>query len=124
AELRWIGEGSAAGIAPPAAVAARRGSRERMGWIVAALGMLSAAAWIFVASRGKPGPPQTLRVSLLPPAGTVSSGPLALSPDGRSVAFVTEKDGRRLLVVRALDTLDPRILPGTEGGLHPFWSPA
>ena len=123
AELRWIGEGSAAGLAPPAVVTARRSQRERLGWVVAALAVLAAAVWTLFGSREKPSAVQTLRVSLLPPEGTISSGPFALSPDGRRVAFVTLKEGKRVLCVRSLDSLQVQILAGTDDALYPFWSP-
>jgi hypothetical protein len=49
---------------------------------------------------------------------------LALSPDGRRIAFVaTTSDGRDLLFVRPLDALEGRAIEGTEGAAFPFWSP-
>ena len=50
---------------------------------------------------------------------------LAMSPDGRRVAFVaTDSNGRQQLWVRELGDLAPRALEGTEGADSPFWSPA
>ncbi|HEV3197963.1 MAG TPA: protein kinase [Bryobacteraceae bacterium] len=58
------------------------------------------------------------RFTVWPPGdGNVTR--LSLSPDGRSVAFVS---GGRLFV-RAFDSLEPRALDGTEGAGTPFWSP-
>lgn len=50
---------------------------------------------------------------------------MALSPDGRRLAFVsTGRGGQPMVWVRALDTLESRVLAGTEGAyLQPFWSP-
>ena len=62
-----------------------------------------------------------LQISL--PAGSLS---FTLSPNGRMVVVVAPSpDGRtRILWVRAMDSLEPRPLPGTEGALTPpFWSP-
>jgi len=42
-----------------------------------------------------------------------------LSPDGRSIVYA--QGGR--LWVRDLDQLEARAVPGSEGALHPFWSP-
>ena len=51
-----------------------------------------------------------------------STGP-NLSPDGSRLTFVaTDTLGRQMLWVRALDSLDLRELPGTEGAAFPFWS--
>jgi len=43
----------------------------------------------------------------------------SLSPDGSRIVYATGE----ALAVRELSSLDPRALPGTEGGLRPFWSP-
>ena len=45
--------------------------------------------------------------------------PLALSPDGRTIAYVAEE----MLHVRVLDRRAPRLLEGTEGAKAPFFSP-
>jgi Tol biopolymer transport system component/DNA-binding winged helix-turn-helix (wHTH) protein len=59
------------------------------------------------------------------PAGTeiVSGG--VVSPVGRHVAFVArdERTGRTALWVRAMDAVEPRMLPDTEGASNPFFSP-
>ncbi len=46
----------------------------------------------------------------------------AISPDGRSLAFVADHDGQPALWVRPLDTANAHALPGTEGARRPFWS--
>jgi Tol biopolymer transport system component len=48
---------------------------------------------------------------------------LAISPDGRHVAFVATTDGRIQIWVRSLATLAAQPIAGTEGGVSPFWSP-
>ena len=48
---------------------------------------------------------------------------LALSPDGRRLAFVTtDANSRILLWVRPIDSLVAEPLSGTEGAASPFWS--
>ena len=49
---------------------------------------------------------------------------LAVSPDGRRLAFTgPDESGRRLLWVRSLDSLTAQPLTGTDGAAAPFWSP-
>jgi len=48
----------------------------------------------------------------------------AISPDGRRLVFVNpDAAGRSVLWMRALGSLDPQPLTGTEGASGPFWSP-
>ncbi|HEX9762570.1 MAG TPA: LpqB family beta-propeller domain-containing protein, partial [Acidimicrobiia bacterium] len=48
---------------------------------------------------------------------------LALSPDGSRLVYQTAGEGGPFLVVRELDQLGARPLPGTEGGGYPVISP-
>ena len=79
---------------------------------------------------------QLIRFSVLPPEGwrlaitttetgsPVSALPVAMSPDGRRLAFVARNSkGAMQLWLRPLDALVARPLPGTEGATSPFWSP-
>ncbi len=53
------------------------------------------------------------------------ASPAALSPDGQSIAF-TEREGTMStsgIYVRRLDSFEPKLLTGTEGGQSPFFSP-
>jgi eukaryotic-like serine/threonine-protein kinase len=72
--------------------------------------------------RRTPAHNDTLRFSILPPPGAaiVSS---AVAPDGRRIAFTAVLDGRTMIWVRDLDSLEPKPLAGTEDASYPFWSP-
>ena len=129
-QLRWISDaGSQAGVAAPVTV--RRKTRERAAWALAAVALVSAVALALLYFRPQPPPEvRTLRSYLLAPQGTsfdftqINSGSLAVSPNGRHVAFtVLAEDGTRSLWLRSLDSLEARRLSGTDGALHPFWSP-
>jgi len=96
---------------------------------LAALALTTLALGGFVAL-DRPAPPKVVRASILPPAKaafyleSTRPGPIALSPDGRHVAFTLRgADGRRALWVRAVDALEARELPATENAHYPFWSP-
>ena len=53
-----------------------------------------------------------------------SAGPPVLSPDGSTVAFTaTKTDGTTAIWVRPMDSLESRVVVGTENATFPFWSP-
>ena len=114
----------ASGVAAPSPL-----SRRGAAWPPWLLGIALGAVTLAILDRTLLAPaPQataeTARLEVLPPAGTLSSGPFDLARDGRSIVFVaTRPDGQRALYVRALDSLEARRLPGTEGAEHPFFSP-
>lgn len=61
----------------------------------------------------------------LPPTETLK-GPeaaLALSPDGRMLAYVAGPGDSTQLYLRQLDSFERRLVPGTEGARAPFFSP-
>ncbi len=72
--------------------------------------------------------PATVRTTIVLPRGQkLSSGDatsaLALSSDGRRLAYVAEQDGGTQLWVRELSSLESKPLAGTVGATHPFFSP-
>jgi serine/threonine protein kinase/Tol biopolymer transport system component len=64
-----------------------------------------------------------LRVAEITTPRTHDLWSFALSPDGRRLAFVADRQGQPTLWVRALDSAEARPLPGTERARWPFWSP-
>ncbi len=69
--------------------------------------------------------PVRLKVEISPeePLFTAQGAAVALSPDGKPMAYVTEAEGGRKLYVRSLDQLEGAPLSGTEGARDPFFSP-
>jgi eukaryotic-like serine/threonine-protein kinase len=67
-------------------------------------------------------PGQATRFQVPPPDNVTMGEYISLSPDGRKLVYNTtgQQSG---LWVRSLDTVEPRLLPGTEGARSPFWSP-
>ncbi len=89
----------------------------------AALGAATLAlAFAFLHSGGKATPAESVRFQIPLPAGAMN---FVLSPDGRRVGFMAPgQDGQSRLWVRALESLEPHALPGTENVFTPmFWSP-
>jgi len=107
--------------APPVAAAPPR--RQWAAWIVAAAFAVAAAALGVMHFAEKP-PDRPLVKFTVPPPGQSGFGYTAISPDGRRLAFLARGgDGKARLWMRALDTLTPQELPGTDDGTFPFWSP-
>ena len=68
------------------------------------------------------GPDATTVVLEVPVAAEIGLATPALSPDGRHLAFAAVLGGEGIFV-RSVDTVEPRLLPGTEGASRLFWSP-
>jgi serine/threonine-protein kinase len=120
---------SSAGRAPhltPSTVASRR-------WplIVAATAIVSAVLAVIAAWMVKTAPPAAVQITRLavslPTGDTLGNSQLpsiALSPDGRTMAYAASRSGRSPQVfVRRLDAPEATLLPGTEGATGPFFSP-
>jgi hypothetical protein len=114
----------------PQAASAPKTTR-RWQWIAAAALVIDAlgVAWGLAHFRQPAAADRAFRLDINPPEGGrfVASGNTAggsaSSPDGRMAAFVAAVNGKTGLWVRALDDATARLLPGTEGAAHPFWSP-
>jgi len=85
----------------------------------------STSAWLL-----QPTPPRTrFELPINPPPKTrfipavAGVGGMGLSPDGSAMAFSAITNGKMQLWVRRLDSMEARLLPGTEGAYYPFWSP-
>jgi serine/threonine-protein kinase len=118
----------AIGRAPESALFGRR---VRLVWALAGMAAVLGIAVIafFVAPQfanaPAPGVVHRLAVTLasneeLPrSAGNV----LAISPDGRTLAYTVLRDRQRLIMRRSLDAFDATPIAGTEQGRDPFFSP-
>ena len=111
-------------VEAPATTAARPSIVPKLAWAVAGLAILAAAGIAFVHLREvPPAPPELSRFQILPPAKTTFNNALLISPDGRKVAFVTNGEGGNLLWVRAVDTVQARVIAPWTSNPVPFWSP-
>ena len=50
-------------------------------------------------------------------------GGIALSPDGRTAAFIASVGSKTQLGSERLDAAGSRPIPGSDGAAYPFWSP-
>jgi Tol biopolymer transport system component len=107
--------------ATPVAVPLR--SRLRMGgWIVAAVLASALAIALWAPRQAIPPATAVLRYTIPPPENTSVSS-FSISADGRSLAVAARSGDKLSLWVRDLDSLQYRVLAGTEGADFPFWSP-
>jgi len=110
---RWVGRAAALAIAV----------------LTAALVLVAGPAWQHLREVTPP-PPATVRATWTVPSElAIGAGPdfpfgLAISPDGRRVAFPAARDGHVQLWLQDLGTGATTPLPGTEGAALPFWAPA
>ena len=130
-ELQWIAQGGPE--AQPAGAAAPLAARKvlRQWGLVATLACLTAAAGTGLAVwRLKPAPapaPQPVaRLQLpLPPTERLSSQSvlaLALSPDGTHLAYVARRGTTAQLFLRAMNGVESRRIPESDGASNPFFS--
>jgi Tol biopolymer transport system component len=130
-ELKWIAEsGSQAGLTPAAEMKGFRAVGRRT-LIFSLLGTLllgglvtGFAVWNLRPSSARP----VTRTAINLPTGQqlagLETGPaVALSPDGTHLAYVARQSGTQQLYLRALDSLESKPIPDTEGAVNPFFSP-
>jgi len=99
----------------------RRG-RERLIWIAALAALtLSLAASLIFARRPNAAAAE-IRVDIATPPTEVPQS-VAISPDGRAIAYVATSDGLSRLWLRSLESGSSRALVGADGAESPFWSP-
>ena len=127
-ELNWI-----AGTLESSVISVQTSPRTKKVWRAPAFigsGALAVAALAAVATwHLKPLPPLpvTRTVIALPPdqqlTGTLFPA-VALSHDGKQLAYVASKNyAAPQIFLRALDSLEARLIPGSDGGVAPVFSP-
>jgi serine/threonine-protein kinase len=100
--------------------------RSRLRWVVGALAIalaVTGAGW-WRATRPVDRPLTRFSVDLGPDALPGFNLTAAISPDGRRLVFAARgPDGKQGLATRLLDQAQATLLPGTENGSDPFFSP-
>jgi serine/threonine protein kinase/Tol biopolymer transport system component len=133
-ELRWINEERVRAVPESAALPGHAGplhdrpsrSRERV-WMAVAAVAVAALAGVAVWLYPRPAPPPApISFTVGPPDGyELSTGPglLAISPDGRRLAFTTGTGTDLKLWLRELGSVTSQRLDRGDMAWHPAWSP-
>ena len=126
-----IDEALTSPVTPPRHSVDRKSGSTVVRWVSALI--VTAAVTGFVAWNLKPGllaptsiPGSTARLLIAPPPGdplAVDVTAIAMSPDGRYVAYVAGQGSRQRIFLRGIDEFNSTPIPGTEGGDNPFFSP-
>jgi Tol biopolymer transport system component len=104
-------------------------SSQTLPWIVAGvLGLLALAFAYGYFSRSSNNETKAVMAALEPPPelafNDTQPDAAVISPDGQKIAFTASSaDGKSMLYVRNLDSMEVKLLPGSENALEPFWSP-
>jgi serine/threonine protein kinase/Tol biopolymer transport system component len=132
-ELMWIAESAsqaalaAAPLVKATPVPGRRALILSAGALLLGAMIAGLAVWNLKPSSPTSPQPVSRTVITLPPgqqlAGLESGPAMALSPDGTHLAYVARQGGTQQLYLRAMDSLEARPIPATEGAVGPFFSP-
>jgi DNA-binding winged helix-turn-helix (wHTH) protein/Tol biopolymer transport system component len=110
---------------PPASAEPRPAIAHWGRWIAAAIAVVLLGAGVtlpFAAGRRHSPEAAPIRFSIPIPSGW-SPGSMALSSNGRQLAFVAARgDGEDMLWLRSLDALAPQLVPDSERAMYPFFS--
>ena len=114
-------DASAAATAVPQAAP----SKPRKPWAAVSAGALALALAGLSALHFSEKPPESVpvRFQILPPEKSSFGNGMAISPDGKRLAFIAFHEGRSMLWVRPLESLASQMLSSTDGAIFPFWSP-
>lgn len=122
-EIRWISQsGSQVGI--PLHVAARRKLKFRLAWLLSIVTTVLAVGFAALWFTREIPEADTLRFKISTRNDLMQVSWPCVSPDGGYLAFkAVGSDGKEMIWIRPLNSLDAYPLAGTEGANRPFWSP-
>jgi serine/threonine-protein kinase len=99
--------------------------RSALPWALVVL--LGITTLIAIQVRQRNAPPLTRLSVTLPDSARltqIQTQPVIdLSPDGKQIVYVGQREQGSQLYIRGMDEREPRPIPGTQGGMSPFFSP-
>lgn len=121
--------GSQVNVAASVAVVPRRASwRQAAPWMLTALAAGAVVASVAFWGLTRPGPPPVSRLVISPAPSeplqmSVNTSDVAISPDGRQIAYIAGGESEHRLQIRQLDELTATTVATGEVLLSPFFSP-
>ena len=94
----------------------------RLPWAVAVVGIVLAGIALWAPWRTPPAPPGMVQFEINAPSANLFTNWMAVSPDGRSVAFTARSENQVRLWVRRLDSNEAKAVTNTSSTPVPFWS--
>ena len=128
-ELKWIAEGGSQVTSGTGDAAKKIRARWRgaLLWGVVSVLLATITGLAIWNLKPSPFPPLVSRTVITLPPGQRLAGldqpAVALAPDGLHLAYVAVQGGIQQIYLRAMDSLEARPIPGTEGATAPFFSP-
>jgi len=92
-------------------------------WAIAAVLLIACATLALLYFWPRPTDKRAISFAIEIPDKASDIGDLAISPDGRLIVFAANIDGKSFLFLRSLDSVELKLLPGTDDAYLPFWSP-
>ena len=121
-DLTWIRDSSSS-----AESLAVNAPRKRRPWLLYATIALLAIATVVLGTivvRSRTVRPERTIYSILSPPNASNGASVAISPDGKAIAYWGNAGGSpQLLWIRRIGESEPHPIAGTEGASWPFWSP-
>jgi eukaryotic-like serine/threonine-protein kinase len=115
---------------PPAASRPRPAARSAwrlvaMGWLVALIAAAATGAAVWTIARPEPASRYPVRIDVTTPsAGAIERVAVALSPDGRQLAFIAPDAGQSRIWVYSFQDAQSRVVAPSESvRFTPLWSP-
>jgi dipeptidyl aminopeptidase/acylaminoacyl peptidase len=116
ADLKWVAEGVAQSRS---VTSAARPWRRHLVWAGVCGALLLGLLFAILTPSG----PRDAPVRRFAFTETAPVRSAVISPDGQHIAYVLGRAPDTMLWVRNLDHRDAREIEGSQGALHPFWSP-
>ncbi len=121
--LEAVAMGSRSGSLAAAGPGRTRARPLAMFGIIATLAAAALTTWAWALTRRPAAVASALALSISAPPGTTVEDTPAISPDGRTIAFVGADSTGTRIFIRSLNTFSTHAVTGTEGAVQPFWSP-